>query len=257
MTDAPPPAERPHAGVRSSWQRAELVAIEVLTPTIRSVRLRPAQWTPFLAGQHVDIRLTADDGYAAQRSYSVASAPDDAGTLELVIERLEGGEVSSYFHEGAAPGDVLELRGPFAEHFVWRPESSGAVLLAAGGSGVAPFLSMIRQHAGVDRPSPMLLLYSARTWDDVIAREELLERARVQPGFSLTLCLTRGEARRPGDFARRVDGAIIRKVLSELDTPPVETFVCGANRFVGAVSDLLLLAGIPATTIRTERYGGS
>jgi ferredoxin-NADP reductase len=257
MTEGDAVPDGPVGAAPARWQRAEIVAVTRITPTVCSVRLRPAQWRPFLAGQHVDVRLTADDGYAAQRSYSVASSPDDTGTLELVIERLADGEVSSYFHDGATPGDVLELRGPFAEHFVWRPERAGAVLLAAGGSGVAPFLSMVRQRARLVDPPPMALLYSARTWDALIARDELLDHERVQPRLTLTVCLTREQAHRATDFARRVDRPILDAVLARLGTPPTEAFVCGANRFVGAVADLLVGAGLSPGTIRTERYGGT
>lgn len=257
MTDALPPAVPGAAAARAAWQRAEIVAIAPLTPTVCSVRLRPDRWRPFLAGQHVDLRLTADDGYTAQRSYSLASSPADEGTYELVIERLVDGEVSAYFHDAAAPGDVVELRGPFAEHFVWRPERAGAVLLAAGGSGVAPFLSMLRLRGTLAGRPPMALLYSARDWDGVIAREELLAAEQLQSDLSVTLCLTRDTPRRPGDFGRRVDPAIVASTLARLGTPVAEAFVCGANRFVGAVSELLIAAGVAAAVIRTERYGGN
>lgn len=247
----------PSAPARADWQRAEITELTPITPTVLRVRLRPARWTPFLAGQHVDVRLTADDGYQAQRSYSVASSPTLAGELELVIERLREGEVSSYFHEGAEVGDTLELRGPFAEHFVWRPSDPGPVLLAAGGSGVAPFLSIVRQRATLHDPAPMLLFYSARSWDEVIARDELLQHEREQPDLALALSLTRGAATRPGDFARRIDRAIVDHLLQRLGAAPVQSYVCGANRFVGSVADLLIDAGVSPATIRTERYGGT
>ncbi|MEP7381282.1 MAG: FAD-binding oxidoreductase [Gemmatimonadota bacterium] len=246
------------AAGRADWQRAVITTLTAITPTVVSVQLRPELWRPFLAGQHVDVRLTADDGYSAQRSYSVASAPDMGDTIELVIERLSEGEVSSYFHDEASPGDVVELRGPFAEHFVWRPSEPGPLLLAAGGSGVAPFLSMVRQRARLAAPPRMLLFYSARSWDEVIAREELLRQEQEQQGLSLYLSVTREAApRRPGDFARRVDRAIIDTLLARLGAPPALSYVCGANRFVGTVADLLIDAGVAAGTIRTERYGGT
>lgn len=242
---------------RADWQSAQISELTPITPTVLRVRLRPERWRPFLAGQHVDVRLTAPDGYQAQRSYSVASSPDESGVLELVIERLREGEVSSYFHEGAAVGDTLEVRGPFAEHFVWRPDDPGPVLLAAGGSGVAPFLSIVRQRAPLSHPSPMLLFYSARSWDEVIARDELLMHERQQSHLTLVLALTRGAASRPGDFARRIDRPIVDALLQRLGAAPAQSYVCGANRFVASVADLLIEAGVPAATIRTERYGGT
>ncbi len=242
---------------REPWQAAVIEAIDRLTSRVVRVTLRPERWRPFLPGQHIDLRLTAEDGYQAQRSYSVASPPSQTGRLELVIERLDDGEVSPFFHEFAAAGDTLEIRGPFAEHFVWRPDSPGAVLLAAGGSGVAPFLSMVRERAQVASPPPMALLYSARTWEETIARDELLQLEQEQSGLSVTFCLTRDDARRPLDFSRRVDGAIIGHVLARLGEPPRQSFVCGATRFVGTVADLLLETGVPAESIRTERYGGA
>jgi ferredoxin-NADP reductase len=255
MTDAPGVTGAP--APRADWQRAVITQLTPITPTVMRVRLQLDDWRAFLAGQHVDVRLTAPDGYQAQRSYSVASSPDAQGTLELLIEKLNDGEVSSYFHDGAAAGDALEVRGPFAEHFVWRPTDPGPLLLAAGGSGVAPFLSIVRQRATLPAPPPMLLFYSARSWDDVIARDELLQRERDQPRLSLVFTLTRGAAARPGDFARRVDREMISVLLQRIGAPPVQSYVCGANRFVGTVADLLIEAGIPASTIRTERYGGT
>lgn len=245
------------AAGREPWQPAAIEAIDRLTSRVVRVTLRPQRWRPFLPGQHIDVRLTAEDGYQAQRSYSVASPPSQTGTLELVIERLDDGEVSPFFHEFAAPGDTLEVRGPFAEHFVWRPDSPGAVFLAAGGSGVAPFLSMVRERAQLASPPPMALLYSARTWEETIARDELLQLEQEQRGLAVIFCLTREQARRPVDFSRRVDRAIIDHALARLGEPPRQSFVCGATRFVGTVADLLVEAGVPAESIRTERYGGA
>lgn len=251
----PPLGAATHA--REPWQPAIVSAINRLTPRVVSITLRPERWRPFLAGQHVEVRLTADDGYRAQRSYSVASSPNATEVLELVVERLDDGEVSPYFHDGVSPGDAIEIRGPFAEHFVWRPETRGAVLLAAGGSGVAPFLSMVRLRASVSNPPDMLLLYSARSWSDVIMRDELLTHERSQAGLHIIFCLTRVVAHRPQDFAHRVNPAIVAACLSRLRSAPEATFVCGANAFVGTVADLLIDAGTPRETIRTERYGGS
>jgi ferredoxin-NADP reductase len=242
---------------RAEWQEAIIERIILETPTVRTFVLRPRLWRPFLPGQHVDVRLTAPDGYRAMRSYSVSSAPESRETIELTIERLDDGEVSPYFHEVAQVGDTIELRGPFTEHFVWRPELTGPVLLAGGGSGVAPLMSMIRHRAHVPDAAPMTLVYSSRTWNDVIFREELLAQEAMQRGLRVVLCLTRDAAHRPGDYTRRIDSAILTEALTSLGGPPSLTYVCGANAFVETVADTLVSLGIPASTIRTERYGGS
>jgi len=255
MTDSG--ASRSLGGGREPWQQAVITDIRRLTSRVVSVTLRPERWRPFLPGQHVDVRLTAEDGYQAHRAYSIASAPSAGTTFELVIERLADGEVSPFFHEVAAPGDTLDVRGPFAEHFVWRTSEPGGVFLAAGGSGVAPFLSMVRERARLASPPPMALLYSARTWDEVIAREELLANERSQRGFSFTCCLTRESARRPTDFSTRVNASVVSHVLERMVEAPRHFFVCGANRFVGSVSDILVARGVPPSAIRTERYGGA
>lgn len=272
---------------REAWNDAVIESITQETPTVRSFRLRPRIWRPFLAGQHVDVRLTAPDGYMAQRSYSVTSSPDDSGVLELAIERLNDGEVSPYFHEVAQPGDVVEVRGPFATHFAWRPAPDEPVLLVAGGSGVAPFISMVRHRAHLPDPPPMTLVYSARTWNDVIYRNELLGHERRQDGLSLVVCLTRpvagatdvrgvplapgegvaiapgapgrgeGETARRADFGRRIDGEILAEALARLAAPLRLAFVCGRNSFVDAVASQLVAIGVPPGEIRTERYGGA
>ena len=238
------------------WQEAVIERIERETPTVKSFVLRPRVWVPFIPGQHVDVRLTAPDGYQARRSYSITSAPEDAGTFRLAVEQLHDGEVSPFFHEVAQPGDVVEVLRAGAEHFVWRPSPAESVLLVGGGSGVAPLMSMLRHRRHTPVAGPMLLLYSARTWDDVIFREELLEQEREQEALRIAFCLTRAAPHRSGDYGRRIDHDIVREVLAMLPETPGQTFVCGANRFVGPVADLLLAQGLAANTIRTERFGG-
>ncbi len=237
-----------------TWQEATIESISSFTTSIRRVVLKPQSWRRFLPGQHIDLRLTAPDGYQARRSYSITSAPESEGTFEIAIERLPDGEVSPYFHEVAEVGDTIEISGPFAEHFVWRSEQPGAVLLIGGGSGVAPLLSILRHRAFVANASPMTLLYSARTWDDVIVREELLAHEAMQNNMRVVFCLTRDAARRTVDYSRRIDAAILQATLVTLS--PQLTFVCGNNRFVGTVADALVELGTAAETIRTERYGG-
>jgi ferredoxin-NADP reductase len=204
----------------------------------------------------VDIRLTAPDGYQAQRSYSIASAPESPNTLELTIERLVDGEVSPFFHDVAAVGDDIELRGPIGGHFVWSTADGGPVVFVGGGSGVVPLMCMIRHRAKRASTVPTLLLFSARTWDDVIFRDELLGLHREKTGFELVIALTRDSARREGDYSRRVDASMMSEVLARFSLAPKQVFICGSNPFVEAAAQGLIAASIPASIIRTERYGG-
>ena len=245
---------------RNLWQDATIERIEVATPRVKTFVLRPETIHPHLPGQHIDVRLTAPDGYEAHRSYSIASAPDDSGTFQLAIEVLQRGEVSPYFHAVAQTGDTIAVRGPFTTHFVWRPATDGAVLLVGGGSGVAPLMSMVRHRARVIDAPAMTLLYSARSWEDVIFRDELLLAERQQSGLRVFFCITRDVANAPpsrvADFTRRIDHLIIRAVMDAMPLKPATCFVCGNNSFVGAVADALVDVGMPAHEVKTERYGG-
>lgn len=257
-----PSSSVPDAWSPNIWQEAVIERIDVATPSVKTFVLRPKTLHAFLPGQHIDVRLTAPDGYEAHRSYSIASAPDNSGTFQLAIEVLRRGEVSPYFHEVAQVGDAIEVRGPFTTHFVWRPEIDGPVLLVGGGSGVAPLMSMLRHRARVAEAPAMTLLYSARSWDDVIFRDELLQHERQQRDLRILFCITRdalGNAplSRGADFTRRIDADIIREVLTKLVEKPQTCFVCGNNSFVGTVADALVDVGIPAHDVKTERYGGT
>ena len=237
------------------WQQAVIERIVPQTPRIVSVFLRTTIG-PYVAGQHVDVRLSAPDGYHAERSYSIASAPD-APSVELAIERLEEGEVSPYFHEVAQPGDAFEIRGPIGGHFIWRAEDGGPLLLVGGGSGIVPLMAMARHRAKVAPESSALLVYSARTWDDLVYRDELLSLEARDANFALTLTTTREARHRPHDFDRRLDRALLRNILARWRHAPRHVYVCGSNAFVEAVTSALVLDGIPAPIIRAERYGGS
>jgi ferredoxin-NADP reductase len=208
----------------------------------------------FMAGQHMDVRLVAPDGYTAERSYSIASAPG-AAEIELAIERLVGGEVSGFFHEVVEVGDEIELRGPIGYHFVWTPEDGGPVLLVGGGSGVVPFVSMIRHRAERRSDVPMLLLHSARDASDVIFAEELAAQHARRDGFIFAVALTRDRAG-VADYHRRIDAAMAAELTERLAAPPRHVFLCGSNGFVEAGSAALIAAGIEMAMIRTERYGG-
>jgi len=240
----------------SRWYEASIERIVRQTPRVVSVFVR-ASLPVHVAGQHVDVRLTAPDGYQAQRSYSIASAPG-VEPIELAIERLEDGEVSPYFHEVARSGDAFEVRGPIGGHFIWRREESDPILLVGGGSGVVPLMAMVRHRPAVAPDTPALLVYSARTWDELIFRDELLEReARESNFFALAITTTRGGRERPSDFDRRLDRALLREILARWGRFPRHVYVCGSNAFVGSVSSDLVLEGISPARIRAERYGGA
>lgn len=243
------------AGAGHPWQSATVVEIILRTPRLKSFILKPSKPFAFLAGQHVDLRLTAPDGYRAMRSYSIGSAPDDMGTIELAIEYLKDGEVSPFFHEVVAVGDDIELRGPLGGYFNWTEADGGPLLLIGGGSGVVPLVSMIRHRQAIGSNIPFVLLLSARHWDDVPYRDELLDLHRRMTGFTFILTLTREPQRQGVDYGRRVDAAMADEALARLPGTPKLVFVCGSNAFVNSAADGAVAAGIPANIIRTERYG--
>jgi ferredoxin-NADP reductase len=220
------------------------------TPRVRSIVLDPPEWQGHRAGQHVDVRLTAEDGYQAQRSYSIASAPEDEH-LVLTVERLDDGEVSPYLVGELRPGDELELRGPVGGYFVWEASSEGGpLLLVAGGSGVVPFRSMLRHRAAAGSDVPARLLYSSRSLDEVIYRDELEGLADVR------LTLTRERPAGWTGFARRIDV----ELLAEVAWPPEErplVFVCGPTTFVEVAANALVALGHEPGRIRTERFGAT
>lgn len=241
---------------RLVWQQAVVVAITTETPTVKIFRLKPAEWHGFTAGQHVDLRLTAPDGYQAERSYSIGSAPDASGEIELVIDRIDDGEVSPFFHEVVEIGDTIEIRGPIGGHFIWRAEDGGPLLLIAGGSGLVPLMSILRYRAVAAPEIPAVLIYSARHHADLIWRDELLQRAAGDTNFTLIATLTRDDVAPPGLRLGRIDRAMIDTALKGLPAPPKTTFICGATPFVDAAADLALDAGLPFASIKAERYGG-
>lgn len=240
----------------SHWQTATIVRIEPATPTIKRFWLKPEAPFRHRAGQHVDVRLTAPDGYQAMRSYSIASASAEGGLLELAIERLDRGEVSPFFDDVALVGDEIELRGPLGGHFVWTPADGGPVLLLGGGSGVVPLLAMVRSRALAGSTVPMALLLSARTKADALALDELRELSARNDGFAFRLATTREPAGQAADYGRRVDPDMIAAFLRLLPTPPQRVYICGSNSFANTAADSVIAAGIDAEIIRTERYGG-
>ncbi|QGZ42165.1 ferredoxin-NADP reductase [Pseudoduganella flava] len=235
-----------------NWQTAVITRIERRTPRLSSFFL-DAPLASHTAGQHVDVRLTAPDGYQARRSYSIASAPG-AGEVELAIELLDDGEVSGWFHDVAQPGDTLEVRGPLGGHFVWTQAQPGPLLLAGGGSGIVPLVAIVRAWADAGAPVPLLLLHSARTWDSLAFREELAAIAAAHPAFAYVTTVTRGDA--PQGYRRRLDRTLLDEALAQWGHAPATAYVCGANGFVETVAQLLDDAGTAPRAIRTERYGG-
>ncbi|HEY8466902.1 MAG TPA: ferredoxin reductase [Solirubrobacterales bacterium] len=223
------------------WQIATVKAIKVETPRVKSFRLELPMWMPHLPGQHYDVRLTAPDGYQAQRSYSVASSPLDEGEIELTIDRIADGEVSPYFHDVVVEGDLVEVRGPFASYFVWRGESP--VLLVGGGSGVVPLMAMLRHRRRAVPEAEMRLLYSVRGPDDLIYADEL--------GPETVVTYTRATPPGWNGPTGRIDAELVAGMVE----PMVTAFVCGSHGFVEAASRLLMKAGVPAERIRTERFG--
>jgi ferredoxin-NADP reductase len=223
------------------WQIGTVTAIKQETPRVKSFRIELPMWMPHLPGQHYDVRLTAPDGYRAQRSYSIASSPLAEGEVELTIDRLEDGEVSPYFHDVVVEGDQVEVRGPFTSYFVWRGEKP--VLLVGGGSGVVPLMCMLR-HRRLTMPDlPMRLVYSVRNADDVIYADEL--------GDDAVLTFTREPPEGWGGHRGRIDSELIGEAGIDGGT----AFVCGSNGFVETASQLLLSSGYEAQRIRTERFG--
>jgi ferredoxin-NADP reductase len=240
---------------RFDWQEAAVVRIAAQTGRVKSFFLQLPKWSGFMAGQHVDVRLTAPDGYQAQRSYSLASAPEDQD-VELVVERLEEGEVSPFFHEVVAVGDTVEVRGPIGGYFTWGKRDGGPLLLVGGGSGVVPLVSILRHRANVAPDVPAVLVYSSRAMDEVIFMDELIARAEAEASLRLVLTLTRETATDVRFRSGRIDMPLFEDVLGRFGGPPRHTFVCGATAFVDAASRFLIDAGVPFPSIKTERYGG-
>ncbi|HEX6702691.1 MAG TPA: ferredoxin reductase [Gaiellaceae bacterium] len=236
---------------RLSWQLARVADVTDETPRVKTIAFDVPGWPGHRAGQHVDIRLTADDGYQAERSYSIASAPD--GTrVELTVVRIVDGEVSPYLTDELRLGDEIELRGPIGGYFVWEPSQGGPLLLVAGGSGIAPLMAMIRLRAVAAAQMPTRLLFSSRTWEDVIYREEL--GGLEGDGLAVVHTLTHSQPEGWTGYARRVDAAM----LAEVGPSPAErplVYVCGPTPFVESVAEALVHLGHEPHAIKTERFG--
>ena len=237
---------------RLDWQLARVVAKRVETPSAMTLRFESPLWPGHLPGQHVDIRLTAEDGYQAQRSYSIASAPEP-GRLELTIEELEDGEVSPYLSNEVRPGDQLELRGPIGGYFTWTDDDGGPLLLIAGGSGIVPLMSMLRYRQAVGSDVPATLLYSSRSWDDVIYRDEVAALS-ADPALRVVHTLTRSHPADWSGYTRRIDADMLREVAGSPEAMGL-AYVCGPTVLVENVASELVGLGYPAGRVKTERFG--
>jgi ferredoxin-NADP reductase len=236
------------------WQSATITRIDTRSPRVKSFFFRLPEPIVFRPGQHVLVRLTAPEGYRAQRSYSIASAPGEAQTLELAIERLDDGEVSPFMHDVAQVGDEIELGGPIGGHFIWSPEDGGPVLFVGGGAGVVPFMSMLRHRSATNSTVPTTLVFSARSRKDLLYFDELSQYAASGDSFKLMVTLTREE--RPHPFrAGRIDAVFIKEVVAAVTTPMRQVLICGSNPFVEVAAAATIEAGINPRSIKTERYG--
>ncbi|MBW6439384.1 ferredoxin reductase [Actinoplanes hulinensis] len=241
---------------RLTWRAATVVAARWETPSARTLVLDVPEWPGHLAGQHIDIRLTAEDGYQAQRSYSIASAWPGDGPVEISVQRLEDGEVSPYLTDVVEPGDRIEVRGPVGGWFVWRDTATAPVLLLAGGSGVVPLMAMIRARSLAGGRQPFRLIYSVRTPEDALYAGELRRRGREDAGLDVRFVWTR---RAPDDWPHppgRIDVATVNTYGWPPGLQP-DCFVCGPTTFVETAADMLVALGHDPKRIRTERFGGA
>jgi ferredoxin-NADP reductase len=236
---------------RLTWQTAKVRMVVAETASVRTITLDVPDWGGHQAGQHLDIRLTDEDGYVAERSYSIASAPGEA--VAITVERLDDGEVSPYLTDELRAGDDLELRGPIGGYFVWEPGDGGPLLLLAGGSGIVPLRSILRHRERTGSTVPARLLYSSRTLDDVIYRTEFGQPAA---GVEVIYTLTRGHPADWSGYTRRVDAALLAEVAWPAAVMPL-AYVCGPTSFVEVVSQVLVESGYPPERVKTERFGAT
>jgi ferredoxin-NADP reductase len=240
-------------GRRLLWRIGEVVETRPETPRTRSLFLEVPGWEGHKAGQHVDVRLTAEDGYQAQRSYSIASAPED-GRLALCVERLEDGEVSPYLTDELRVGDRVELRGPIGGWFTWEARDRGPLLLVAGGSGIAPLMAMIRHRAAARSDVPTRLLYSSRSREDAIYAEELDSLAAEDGALEVFHTLTRSQPPGWTGYSRRIDREMLEEVAWPSEERPL-VFVCGPTPLVETVATVLVELGHDPARVKTERFG--
>jgi ferredoxin-NADP reductase len=240
---------------RLEWQFGTVAELVQETPKVASLLLDVPDWMGHLAGQHVDVRVTADDGYQAERSYSISSPPEDS-RLAITVERLDDGEVSPYLVGEVRKGDKVELRGPIGGYFVWRGDDERPVLLVAGGSGVAPLMAMIRHRAANHLQTPTRLLYSSRSYDDIIYRSELERLTSAGDGLTVAHTLTRMQPPGWTGYARRIDSAMLAEVAWPKAQMPI-VYVCGPTPMVESAANLLVDMGYDPRSVKTERFGAT
>lgn len=239
-----------------NWQIASVRSIKPETAKVKSFTLTLPMWMRHRAGQHYDLRFTAEDGYQVQRSYSIASEPEREGEIDITVERINDGEVSPYLHDVLLPGDRIEARGPIGGYFVWEAAMTDPLLLIGGGSGVVPLMSMIRHRAAAGGKNPTALLYSSRSFEDVIFFEELEKLRANDPGLRIFHTLTRSQPPGWNGYTRRVDEAILKEVAGPLGRD-VQVFICGPTLMVESAANALINIGVQTERIRTERFGPS
>ena len=234
---------------------ATVTKVRVASDRVKLFTLEVPTGGNFKAGQHYDVRLTAPDGYQAQRSYSLASSPGDTNLIEIAIELIDDGEVSSYFHDSVEPGEMIEVRGPIGGHFTWEPSHTKSSIFVAGGSGIAPIISMLRHRFTVKNNAPALLLFSVRTEDDILYREELERMSDNDPSLHVVTTVTRGTSKDWIGNTRRIDQGMIDSALVNTGVKPESAYVCGGSGFVESIANILLDTGLDFKQIHIERFG--
>ena len=237
-----------------AWRIATVAGIRDETPNVRSFTLELPGWPGHRPGQHIDLRLTAEDGYSVERSYSIASEPEREGEIDITVERIDDGEVSPFLDDVVVSGDRLEVRGPIGGYFVWEAALGGPLMLVAGGSGVVPLMAMIRHRHKAGSTVPTRLLFSSRHADEIIYRDELERFAAAGDGFEVIHTLTR--SRPPGwtGYDRRIDDRMLAEVIEPLGVN-ARTYICGPTALVEVAANALVRLGLPPDRVRTERFG--
>ena len=239
---------------RLTWQLGEVVETRTETARARSLTLAMPEWPGHRPGQHVDVRLTAEDGYRAERSYSLASPPEESPRVTITVERLDDGEVSPYLVDEVRAGDRLELRGPIGGYFVWESHTGGPLLLAGGGSGIVPLMAMVRHRRAVGSTVPTRLLYSSRSRDEVIYSDELDDLGARNQGLEVIYTLTRQQPPGWTGYHRRIDEELLREVAWPAQDHPI-AYICGPTQFVETAAMGLVALGYDPTRVKTERFG--